>query len=85
MNYIRNIQFTTDDGEIISVFIEEALAEVQDKVTVNLQVPVFADGRSGHIYLTGNEVVALSKSPIIREATRWALSTRMRVQKPRRS
>ena len=77
MNHIDNIQFTTDDGEYVSVFLKEALAEIDENDFVNLQVPIFADGRQGHIYLTAQQVGILSKSPVIREATRWALSTRL--------
>lgn len=77
MNHIQSIQFMTDDGECISVFIGESLSEIDEEGAVNLQVPVFADGRSGHIYLTSQEVGVIRKSPIIKEATRWALSSRV--------
>jgi hypothetical protein len=83
MNNIANIQFLTDDGESVSIFIQESLANIDENGVVNLQVPVFADGRSGHIYLTGQEASVLSKSPVIREAARWALSTRLANYKPR--
>lgn len=75
--HIDSIQFMTDDGETVSVFLNEALAEIDEENCVNLQVPVFADGRSGHIYVTGQETRVLLKSPVIREATQWALSTRV--------
>jgi hypothetical protein len=81
MNHIESIQFVTDDGETVSVFIKEALAEIDDNNCVNLQVPIFADGRSGHLYLTGQEVSVIVKSPLIKEATRWALNSR--AMKPR--
>lgn len=77
MNQIRSVQFMTDDGETISIFIEEALSEIDEEGVVTLQLPVFADGRSGHIYLTNQECAVISRSPIIKEATRWALGNRM--------
>jgi len=77
MNDIRMIQFVTDDKECISVFLNEALSEIDEEGAVNLQVPVSADGRWGHIYLTSQEVAIITRSPIIREATRWALKTRL--------
>jgi hypothetical protein len=83
MNDIRMIQFVTDDNECISVFLHEALSEVDDEGAVNLQVPVSADGRWGHIYLTSQEVSIIMRSPIIREATRWALNTRLTRYTPR--
>jgi len=83
MNHIDSIQFTTDDYETVTVFIKEAIAEIDENNAVSLQVPVFADGRSGHIYLTGQEVSVLSKSPLIREATKWALHTRLSNYNPR--
>lgn len=76
MNHIQSIQFMTDDGECVSVFIGEALAEIDEEGAVHLQVPVFADDRSGHLYLTEQEVAVIRKSPIVREATRWALKSR---------
>ncbi len=83
MNHIDSIQFTTDDYETINIFIKEAIAEIDNNNVVTLQIPVFADGRSGHIYLTGQEVAILAKSPLIREATKWALSTRLTRYTPR--
>jgi hypothetical protein len=83
MNSIDNIQFMTDDRETISVFIKEALVEIDENKIVTLQIPVFADGRSGHIYLTSQESMALLKSPVIREAMKWALSTRVMNYNPR--
>jgi hypothetical protein len=83
MNHIDSIQFVTDDYETVTVFIKEAIAEIDENQVVNLQVPVFADGRSGHIYLTGQEVMVLAKSPVIREATKWALNTRLTRYTPR--
>lgn len=83
MNHIESISFYTDDGETVSIFLKEALAEIDENNCVNLQVPVFADKRSGHIYLTGQEAAALVRSPVIKEATRWALSSRMMNYKPR--
>lgn len=83
MNHVESITFTMDDGETVSIFLKEALAEIDENNCVNLQVPVFADKRSGHIYVTGQEATALNRSPIIREATRWALSSRMMNFKPR--
>lgn len=76
MSHIQGLQFITDDGECISVFVQESLSEIDDEGAVYLQVPVFADGRSGHIVLTSQEVKVIEKSPIVREALRWALSTR---------
>jgi hypothetical protein len=83
MNEIKSITFTTDDDETISVFVSEALSEVDEEGAVTLQVPVFAKERSGHIYLTAQEVSIISRSPIIREATRWALHTRLTRYTPR--
>lgn len=82
-NHIKSIQFTTDDGECVSVFIEEAIAEIDEDGSVNMQIPVFADGRSGHIYATSQEASVISRSPLIKGATEWALSSRMMNYKPR--
>lgn len=76
MNHIQSIQFMTDDGECISVFIGESIHEIDEEGVVHLQVPVFADERSGHLYLTEQEVSVIRKSPIVREATKWALRSR---------
>lgn len=76
MNSVTTVQFITDDEECVSVFIGDALSEIDEEGNVNLQVPVFADGRSGHIYVTLQEARVIERSPVVREALRWALSTR---------
>lgn len=83
MNHIDNIQFNTDDDETISVFLADALHEIDDEGEVTLQVPVFADSRSGHIYLSSKDVALIRRNPVIRKATQWALSTRMSSHHPR--
>lgn len=83
MNHIDSIQFMTDDGESISVFIAEAIHEIDEEGAVILQLPVFADGRSGVMYLTQQEVALLRKSPVIKGATAWALNSRLANFKPR--
>jgi phosphoglycerate-specific signal transduction histidine kinase len=75
---VNLIQFVLDDEEIITVSIKDSLADIDEEGVVTLQVPVFADGRNGHIYLTSQECSAIERSPVIKEATRWALSSRMR-------
>ena len=81
---IKSVQFVTDDDETITVFIQEALADIDDENVVHMQLPVFASERSGHIYLTSQECNALVRTPIIREALRWAVMTRLNNYKPRR-
>lgn len=83
MNQLKSVQFVTDDGETISVFIQEAIAEIDEEGAVTLQLPVFADGRSGHIYLTSQECAIIARSPIVREAMKWALNTRLAKYTPR--
>jgi hypothetical protein len=83
MNHIESIQFMTDDGETISVFISDAIHEIDEMGVVVLQLPVFADGRSGVMYLSYKEVSLLGKNPIIKGATEWALSSRLARYKPR--
>jgi len=80
---IQNLQFMTDDGELVSIFISDALTDVDPNLNVLMQIPVFTDGKSGHIHVNGKQVLLLSKNPVIREATRWALSSRMLNYKPR--
>lgn len=80
---INLIQFMTDDEETISVFIKDSISEIDEEGVVTLQVPVFADGRSGHIYLTSQECSIIARSPIVREATQWALRSRLTNHKPR--
>jgi len=77
MNYINSVQVTTEDGETISVFLEDSIAEIDENKCVTLQVPVFADGRSGHIYLGSHEALAFTRTRLMREVTQWALSSRM--------
>jgi hypothetical protein len=81
MNHINSIQITTDDGETISVFLEDSIAEIDENKCVTLQVPVFADGRSGHIYLGSNEALFFTRTKLIREVTEWALSSRTMTRK----
>ncbi len=83
MNHVDVVQFSTDDGESISIFLKEATHEIDDDGEVTLQIPIFADERSGVIYLSSKEVVSLSKSPVIRRATQWALMTRLKSYHPR--
>jgi hypothetical protein len=83
MNHVDVVQFSTDDGESISIFLKEATHEIDDDGEVTLQIPIFADERSGVIYLSSKEVVSLSKSPVIRRATKWALMTRLQSYHPR--
>lgn len=83
MNHIDAIQFTTDDGETISVFISDAIHDIDEEGVVTLQLPVFADGRCGIMYLTQQEVAILSKSPIVKGATAWALNSRLKGFQPR--
>lgn len=80
---IDSITFTMDDGETVSIFLKEALAEIDENNCVNLQIPVFADGRSGHIYLTAQELAVTERTPMIKDATRWALISRTMNYKPR--
>lgn len=80
---IHSIQFSTDDGETISLFIGEAIHYIDEEDNVTLQVPVFADGRCSHLYISSNVVNALSKNSLIKEATQWALSSRLMNYKPR--
>jgi hypothetical protein len=81
---IYSIQFMTDDGETISLFLGEAIHYIDEEDNVTLQVPVFADGRSSHLYVSSNVVSALSKNSLIKEATTWALSSRLMNYKPRK-
>ena len=83
MNHIDNIQFNTDDNETISVFLSDALHEIDDDGEVTLQVPVFADSRSGHIYLSSKDIALLRRNQVIRKATQWALNTRISSYHPR--
>ena len=83
MNHLDVIQFKTDDNETISIFLKDAIHEIDDDGDVTLQVPVFADSRSGHIYISSKEVALLSKNPVIRKATQWALNTRLSSYHPR--
>ena len=83
MNHVDSIQFRTDDHETISVFLADSIHEIDDDGDVTLQVPVFADGRSGHIYISSKELAFLSKNPVIRKATQWALNTRLSSYHPR--
>jgi hypothetical protein len=80
---LKSVQFMTDDGELISLFIGDAIHYIDEEDNVTLQIPVFADGRSSHIYVSSNVVTALSKNSLIKEATQWALSTRLMSYKPR--
>jgi hypothetical protein len=83
MNHVDVIQFSTDDGESIFVFIKEATHNIDDDGEVTLQIPIFADERSGVVYLSSKEIASLSRSPVIRRATQWALNTRMSSHHPR--
>lgn len=83
MNHIDNIQFNTDDDETISVFLSDAIHDIDDEGEVTLQVPVFADSRSGHIYLSSKDIALIRRNPVIRKATQWALATRMSSHHPR--
>jgi hypothetical protein len=83
MNHIDSFQFRTDDHETVSIFLGDAIHEIDDDGEVTLQVPVFADGRSGHFYISSKELVALSKNPVVRRATQWALNTRLNSHHPR--
>ena len=84
VNHIQSLQFMTDDGELISLFIGDAIHYIDEEENVTLQIPVFADGRSCHIYVSSNVIAGLSKNSLIKEATKWALSSRMMNYKPRR-
>lgn len=83
MNHIQSLQFMTDDGELISLFIGDAIHYIDEEENVTLQIPVFADGRSCHIYVPSTVVSALSKNSLVKEATSWALSSRLMNYKPR--
>jgi hypothetical protein len=80
---ISSFSFTTDDGETVSVFLSDAIADIDENNNVTLQVPVFADDRSGVIYLDSSDVKMFNKSTVIRELNRWLFSGRMRNYKPR--
>lgn len=80
---ITSIQFMTDDQETISLFLGDAIHYIDEEDNVTLQIPVFADGRSAHIYVSSNVVNALSKNSLIKEATEWAFSSRLSNYKPR--
>jgi hypothetical protein len=80
---IHCIQFMTDDEETISLFIGEAIHYIDEEENVTLQIPVFADNRSSHLYVSSNTVAAFSKNSLIKEATQWALSSRLMNYKPR--
>jgi hypothetical protein len=66
---IRNvsIQHGTD---IISALVSDPLARVVGKEVV-LQVPVFASGRAGHIYLSSEEYYQFTNSAFVTELIAW--------------
>ena len=85
MNYVDSIEFVTEDGESISLFFAEALSDIDDQDNVTLQVPIFADGRSGHMHMSLQEAESISRNIVIRRAAKWALNTRMTKYEPRTS
>jgi hypothetical protein len=80
---VHSIHFMTDDQETISLFLGESIHYIDEEENVTLQIPVFADGRSSHLYVSSNTVSALLKNSIIKEATQWALSSRLMNYRPR--
>jgi len=74
---INSFHFMTDDGESISVFLSDSIHQIDEEDNVTIQVPVFADDKSGVIYITDRGLSSISKNSVVREAIKWALRGRM--------
>ncbi len=66
---IRNVSIQ-HGADIISALVSEPLTRIVGKEVV-LQVPVFASGRAGHIYLTSEEYYQFINSPLVTELVAW--------------
>jgi hypothetical protein len=66
---IRNVSIQ-HGADIISALVSEPLTRIVGKEVV-LQVPVFASGRAGHIYLSSEEYYQFINSPLVTELVAW--------------
>lgn len=66
---IRSISLQSG-ADIISALLGEILTNVVGKEVV-LQVPVFASGRVGHIYVSAEEYDSFMKNPVVTEMIAW--------------
>lgn len=77
MNHVTLESFTITTKESGPIFIDIAnsmAAPLDDGGDDNiiLQIPVFCEGKAGHIYATPNEVARMGRSILSQEALMWA-------------